>query len=65
MGFGQALQEMVMGKRMKRLDWPEGEYGSVDAEGFLKVYHENRLSTWMVHKEDIIANDWLELEKTN
>jgi hypothetical protein len=65
MVFAEALIKMVEGKKVTRVDWPEGEYGFIDTEGFLKIKRINGLFQWMLHKLDITATDWLIVVEVN
>ncbi len=59
MSFTDALEAILKGDRVTRAEWEnEGEYGLLLSDGFLGIRHENKLHTWKLHQEDIIADDW-------
>jgi hypothetical protein len=65
MTFPQALFKMMEGKSVRRPDWPEGDAGYIAPDGILMVYRDKKDFQWIVHKNDIIAVDWVVINKTN
>jgi len=56
---------MMIGKSVRRLEWPEGDAGYIAPDGILMIYREKKDYQWIVHKNDIIAVDWVVINKTN
>ena len=65
MTFSGALNKMIDGKSVRRLEWPEGAAGYIAPDGIMMIYREKKNYQWIVHKNDIIAVDWVVIEKHN
>jgi len=57
--FPVAIQRLMDGERITRLDWKdEGSYGLLH-EGKLCLRLPTGLHTWIVSEGDLNANDWV------
>jgi hypothetical protein len=56
LSFTNAIKEVAKGKKIKRLAWPEGEWGYLD--GFLMI-HKNGDFKWNISDGDMLNDDWI------
>ena len=64
MDFPSAIREIKNGKKVRRMTWPESDYGVFD-EGWLKVFTNKKLSRWLVNDGDMEAQDFVVLTELN
>lgn len=64
MDFPAAIGEIKGGKKVRRITWPEADYGCMD-EGWLKVFTNGRLNRWLISDGDMEAQDWVVLTELN
>lgn len=64
MSFGEAMREVILGKKITRLEWPADEYGSLH-DGWLCVYRQGINHRWLVSSGDMEAIDWVVKEESN
>ena len=64
MDFPDAVKEIKGGKKVRRITWPDTDYGCMD-EGWLKVFTNNKLSRWLVSDGDMEAQDFVVLTELN
>lgn len=64
MSFPTAMKEIRNGKKIRRIVWPEKDYGVLQ-DGFLMVFTDNKLSKWLVNDGDIDAEDFVVITETN
>ena len=62
--FSEALTHMVAGSRVTRPEWNEA-YGFMSADGIIMVHREGKDYQWIIHQNDILATDWLVVERAN
>ena len=66
LSFPQAMERMVEGKKVRKLDWPEDCFGYFNADGELTIYRDKAVYRWLLSKNDVIGEGWIEVEnKTN
>ncbi len=60
--FPDAIESLIYeGKKIARLEWPEGEYG-VLKDAFLQIYRNDKFHQWIVSEGDLLAIDWVVLD---
>ena len=64
MDFPDAIRKIKEGKKVRRITWPEEDYGVIE-EGWLKVFTNKKLSRWSVNDGDMEAQDWVVLTDLN
>ena len=65
MSFPVALQELINGRRITRLEWSSNEeYGFLKNET-LCIHTKNSDHVWAVSLGDLKANDWTVLPQLN
>lgn len=65
MPFPVALQEVINGKRITRLEWSSNEeYGFLKGE-VLHIHTKGSDHMWMVSLADLKSNDWVTLPELN
>jgi len=65
MNFGDALQELVKGKKIARVEWHNTDYGFLK-DGIVAIYKNGEVfNTWMISDGDITATDWVVLPESN
>jgi hypothetical protein len=60
MSFGDAMMQVVIGKRVKRKEWGElNEYGFIK-DGFLMIHKgaDETVHVWKVSEGDMLGDDW-------
>lgn len=63
--FSEALTFMVAGSRVRRPEnWGEA-YGYMDSEGRIMLHKDGKELSWCITQNDILATDWLVVEKIN
>lgn len=59
MTFYQALDKILEGERVTRLEWAdEGTY-CLMIDSILHIRTENKIHQWIIHEADMIPNDWV------
>lgn len=66
MNFGEAIQAMKIGKRVRRKDWENDTWITVDYIGYnrpsyISLGRDNSFDghkTWIPSQEDMLAEDW-------
>lgn len=58
MTFPEAIQEVMIGKRIQRLEWHDSEYGLVK-DDFLCIHRREVDYRWEVSMGDMLAEDWV------
>lgn len=64
MDFPSAIREIKNGKKVRRITWPEEDYG-VFEDGWLKVFTDKKLSRWLINEGDMNAEDWIVIKEIN
>lgn len=62
--FGEALTFMVAGKKVTRPEWNDA-WGFMKEDGVIMVHRDGKDYQWIIHQNDILATDWLVVEKKN
>ncbi len=62
--FPEAMQVVIDGGRVTRLDWnTNAEYGLLK-DGWLTI-HRGEFHRWLVNDGDMVATDWIKLPDVN
>jgi hypothetical protein len=64
MSFTEAIQSIIDGKRVTRLEWANSDYCFMKGE-YLAIYTNGKDHTWMVREVDMLGADWIELPTSN
>jgi len=61
MDFGGAIDRVLDGEVITRLDWPEGVYGFLGRDGVLTIYlvEDGENHHWLVNQGDLEGIDYL------
>ena len=57
MDFPDAMRELIAGKKVRRVEWPEGELGFTK-DGRLMIRREGVEYQWTLTDGDWLSNDW-------
>ena len=65
--FGDALKQALMGRRVRRVEWPEGtsiyfsmaQHDRPGPGGILRIGHDGSVSDLIVQDGDVVATDWV------
>jgi len=59
MTFPEAVQEIILGKKVARLSWsPAKDYGFL-SDDYLTIFTRNNFHTWKVNESDMRGDDWV------
>ena len=58
MDFPDAVRELMIGKRIQRLEWHDSEYGFMK-EDFLTIHKKEVDHNWIISNGDLLAGDWV------
>lgn len=62
MNFSDALKELKLGKKLQRSWWPKENYIYIEkvrgGERITSIIHGCKLSPFLFHDEDVLAEDW-------
>ena len=57
--FPEAMEEVLKGRRITRLEWgTNDEYGLLK-DGWLMIFLKGELHKWIVNDGDMLAHDWV------
>lgn len=66
MTFPQAIQEVINGKRITKLEWNDRKiFGFLGEDGRLKINLPTKLDDWVLIDGDLVGIDWIVLEEAN
>lgn len=57
LNFIEAMQKILNGEKVRRIEWPEGEYAFI-SDGFIKI-NKNGIHAWLIGDGDYGAIDWI------
>ncbi len=61
--FSQAMEQVIAGKTIRRLEWTnESEYCLL-VDGWLSIFINNKFSIWNISDGDVLAKDWIVREQ--
>ena len=63
--FPQALNFVIDGKRVTRVDWGNVEEYGFLKDGWLSIRTKGEIHTWLVSEGDLLAIDWYVLPEGN
>ena len=64
MSFTEAIQSIIDGKRVTRLEWANSDYCFIKGE-YLSIRTKGQEHTWLVREVDMTGNDWVVLPTSN
>jgi len=60
MSFVQAIQEIVNGRKVSRVEWADKNYYALLTEGRIKLHKpDGALNEWVISDGDAHAEDWI------
>ena len=62
--FPDAIQAIISGKKVRRMDWTDEDYGLLKGE-WLTIFTKGKFHTWSVSLGDMEANDWYIMKEAN
>lgn len=65
MTFPEAIEQVIKGKRIARIDWPSNEDFGLLKDGFLMIHNERGYHQWIVSDGDLLEDDWVVLPEVN
>ena len=64
MDFPDAIREIGRNKKVRRMSWPEEDYGLLN-DGWLSIYTKGKFHTWSVSDGDFEGQDWYVVREKN
>ena len=59
MDFPTAIKEVLVGKKIQKLEWGKGFYGFLDG-GFLKLHKpDGKNYSWTLSEADLMGDDYI------
>ena len=58
MSFPDAMQEIIFGNKVARLEWQNGDYCFLK-DSWLTIFTKDAFHTWTVNDGDMMAQDWV------
>lgn len=58
LSFSQAIDEIMAGKKVTRLEWDTNDEYCFEQGEMLSIYRNGKVHQWLVSRGDIEANDW-------
>ena len=59
MAFSEAMYQVIVGKKITRLEWNDkNEYGMLK-EGWLQIYTKGQFHIWKISDGDMLNSDWV------
>lgn len=58
LSFSQAIQEIINGNKVTRVEWSNTDYGFLK-DGWLSIHRNGEDFVWKVSDGDLLANDWI------
>lgn len=65
MTFGDAIQAILSGNKVARLEWKNQDYGFLAQDGYLSINRNGNNHQWLVNDGDMQATDWVIFEGAN
>lgn len=65
MGFIDAMQAIIAGKKVKRLSWEIQSDYCLLHNGWLTIYTKKEFHSWLVNDGDMEGQDWVILKEEN
>ncbi len=57
--FPLAIRLIIIGKKVRRLEWSDPEEYALLKENFLTIHRGDKFHTWIVSEGDMLAIDWV------
>ena len=58
MGFVDAIQAIIAGKKVARISWGNTDY-CLMKDGWISIYTKGAFHAWKINDGDISGEDWL------
>ena len=59
LSFPEAIQAVMGGKKIKRIEWGDKEEYGLLKDNFLMIYRNDKFHTWIVSEGDMFSIDWI------
>lgn len=59
MTFTEAIEEIINGKVVTKLEWENKEIFCLLKSGLLTIHNEKGFHSWIVSEEDMAGTDWV------
>jgi len=64
--FGDAMSQVLLGKKIHKLEWESKEYYGVLDEAMLKIHKkDDKLYPWTISEGDLLGKDYIVLTELN
>lgn len=61
MDFPEAIQKIIMGRRIHRLEWKDTEYYGILRDNILMLHKPDGDYQWIINEGDLLGKDWIVL----
>lgn len=58
LSFPNAVQAIINGKRVRRVEWADKEEHCLLKDNFLMIHRGGKFHAWIVSEGDVMAIDW-------
>lgn len=65
MTFPEAMEQVIKGKKITRIEWDSREDYGLLKDGFLLIHNKKDFHKWMITDGDLLATDWVILVEPN
>jgi hypothetical protein len=65
MSFPDAMAEVILGKKISRVDWNNTEEFGILKDGQLQIHTKGKFHSWLVSDGDMLSQDWIVLNESN
>lgn len=57
--FPEAIQAVMNGKKVRRVEWADAEEYCLLKDNFLTIHRNEKFHTWIVSEGDMLSTDWV------
>lgn len=60
LAFPEAIQAIINGKRVTKLEWGDDEEYCLLQDDYLRIHHANgKCDAWLIRETDMVGEDWV------
>lgn len=63
--FPNAMQAIIDGKKITKLEWNNPEIIALMREGYLEIFMDNQFQTWTIRDADLLGEDYIIVQESN
>lgn len=63
--FSEAIQAIIDGHKVTRVDWKTYQSYGVLKDGFLIIHRDGKDFKWIVSEADMVSDDWIIISDAN